>query len=146
MDICLTQAVVRNGVPVSFASDALRALQTSEEDDERRRHKRLPITFPIEVSGVDPQGNIFREITVTTNVSEHGCSFELLRELSRGDVIAIQLCGRGNNRPPNAKPLLFEVMWVESSHRGWSVGASKMQGENIWHVAFPRKDSPYLKK
>jgi hypothetical protein len=109
---------------------------------DRRQGKRIPISFPIEISGFDDGGRIFREHSVTTDVSEHGCRFDLLRELKHGDVIAIQLECRNGTRPDNSKPLLFEVAWVDASQHGWSIGASKLQPENIWHLIFPPKKLP----
>lgn len=110
-----------------------------QEEADRRKGRRVPISFAIEVSGFDAAGHMFREVTVTTDISEHGCRFDLLRELHRGDVIAIQRVLRGGNRQEDSKPLLFEAVWAYASNHGWTIGASKLQSENIWQVAFPPK-------
>jgi hypothetical protein len=115
------------------------AAPATETAVDRRQGKRVPISFPIEISGFDDAGRLFRECTVTTDVSEQGCRFDLLRELKRGDVIAIQLISRNGDRPEKSRPLLFEIAWVDASLRGWTMGASKLQPENIWHLAFPQK-------
>jgi hypothetical protein len=109
---------------------------------DRRQAKRIPISFPIEISGFDDAGRLFRECTVTTDVSEQGCKFDLLRELKRGSVVAIQLVSRTGERLDKSKPLLFEIAWADASVRGWTMGASKLQPENIWHLAFPAKKLP----
>jgi PilZ domain len=111
------------------------------DPNDRRQGKRVVIAFPIEISGFDSAGRIFRERSVTSDVSEQGCKFDLLRELKGGDVIAIQLVSPGKDRPEKSPPLLFEVAWVCPSTHGWAVGASKLQPENIWHLIFPPKKS-----
>jgi hypothetical protein len=113
-------------------------LKTPDPSD-RRQGKRVAIAFPIEISGFDAAGRIFRECSITSDVSEQGCKFDLLRELKCGDVIAIQLVPPGGGRPEKSKPLLFEVAWVSPSSHGWTLGASKLQPENIWHLIFPPK-------
>lgn len=106
---------------------------------DRRQGKRVVIAFPIEVSGFDAVGRIFREHSATADVSEQGCRFDLLRELKGGDVIAVQLVSPGKDRPEKSKPLLFEIVRVAPSAHGWTFGASKLQPENIWHLIFPPK-------
>jgi len=115
------------------------------DPSDRRRGKRVVIAFPIEISGFDAAGRIFRECSVTSDVSEQGCKFDLLRELKGGDVIAIQLVSPGKDRPKKSKPLLFEVAWVCPSMHGWTLGALKLQPENIWNLIFPPKKSAVTK-
>ncbi len=112
------------------------------DEVNRRKAKRVVIAFPVEISGFDEAGRIFRERTVTSDVSEHGCRFDLLRELKCGEVIAIQLGSRSEERSDKGKPLLFEIAWVEPSVHGWTIGAFKLQPENIWHLVFPPGKSP----
>lgn len=111
---------------------------TGQQDRvERRQCKRLPLSYPIEVSGFDHSGKLFRDQVVTLDVSDQGCKFELPRELRRGDFVRIRLAGQNADRHDNGKPLLFEVVWVEPGKRCWTVGAAKLQPENIWHISFP---------
>ncbi len=112
-----------------------------KEGPNRRKTKRVIISFPIEVSGFDEAGKIFRERAVTNDVSEHGCRFDLMRELKGGEVIAIQLGSRSGQRSGKSRPLLFEVAWVNPSVHGWTVGAFKLQPENFWHLVFPANKS-----
>jgi hypothetical protein len=130
---------LRKRAAVSQTTPDENSLSTPKPSD-RRRSKRVPISFSIEVSGFDDLGCLFREFTVTNDVSERGCQFDMLREIKRGDVIAIQRVQRNGRRQQESKPLLFEVVWIDASNRGWSVGASKLQSENIWDVAFPPKN------
>ena len=108
---------------------------------DRRKAKRVNLTFQIEVSGFDPSGQLFREHAVTSDVSEDGCKFALLREVKPKDVLAIQLVRRGDGQPCEGRPLLFEVAWAEPSERGWTIGALKLQPDDMWHVGFPKKQA-----
>src|SRR6266849_4097065 len=86
---------------------------------DRRKGKRVPLAFPIEVSGFDRTGRHFSEATKT------------------GDVVAIKLIPRGNGLAPASKALLFQIAWVKPEADGWAAGALKLQPENIWHMSFP---------
>lgn len=113
-----------------------------EVQQDRRRGKRVPLTFSIEVSGFDPTARLFSERTKTSDISEVGCRFRVKTPLSRGDVVAIKLLSRGNEQSPAGKPLLFQIVWVRHDPDGWTVGALKLQPENIWHVTFPPTNQP----
>ncbi len=109
---------------------------------DRRRGKRVPLAFPIEVSGVDPGGRVFCERTATTDVSEEGCRFYLTAQLKRGDVVAIKLLGPGDEKSRASKPLLFQIVWTAREGDRWAAGALKLQPESIWGVGFPANNSP----
>jgi hypothetical protein len=115
---------------------------SQEVQQDRRKGKRVPLTFPIEVSGFDHTARLFSERTKTTDISEVGCRFQMKRPLSPGDVVAIKLLSRRNEKSPASKPLLFQIMWVQREPDGWIAGALKLQPENIWHVAFPPANQP----
>jgi hypothetical protein len=102
----------------------------------------MALSFPIEVSGIDCASKPFCDRTVTNDVSDEGCRFELFRGLRCGDVITIRVVPRSRSEESNTKGLRFEVMWVETTSRGWSIGASKLQPENIWHMSFPKRKIP----
>lgn len=117
--------------------------QLSQEiHQDRRKGKRVPLTFPIEVSGFDPTARLFMERTVTTDVSEVGCRFQVKTQLSRGDVVAIKLLNRGSGPSTACKPLLFQIVWVRRDSEGWTAGALMLQPENIWHIDFPGATQP----
>ncbi len=101
---------------------------------ERRRTKRVPLSFQIEVSGRDRAGQVFRDQAVTTDVNEDGCRFDFLRQLQAKDVVAIQLTGRYGSL---SKRVLCEVVWAEPNERGWSIGVERLQAEDIWPMKFP---------
>ena len=115
---------------------------SSQAKTERRRGKRVPLVFPIEVSGFTSDGRMFWEKTKTLDISERGCRFILERELQRGEDIAIKLLSRDDPRSPAAKPLLFRVAWCTRIGARWRVGVLKLQSKNIWHVAFPPEKLP----
>jgi hypothetical protein len=110
---------------------------SAEASRDRRREKRIPLVFPIEVSGFDRNGRFFRERTVTADVSESGCRFQLKTEVERGAVLAIKLASRDTNRQQLERPLLFKVARVAEEKSGWTLGASKLQPESLWCIAFP---------
>jgi hypothetical protein len=115
-----------------------------EAQRDRREGKRVPLTFPIEVSGFDHTAHMFSERTKTTDISELGCRFQVKTEIARGDVVAIRLLSRCRDGVPGSKPLLFQIVWVQPDPEGegWIAGALKLQPENIWHVAFPPTNQP----
>ncbi len=115
---------------------------SSQTGTDRRRGKRLPLVFPIEVSGSTSDGRMFSEKTKTLDISDRGCRFALERELQRGEDIGIKLQSRDGPRSPAAKALLFRVAWCTRIGACWQVGVLKLQPENIWHVAFPPEKLP----
>lgn len=106
--------------------------------EERRRCKRVGLSFPLEVSGFDGAGKLFRDRTVTTDVSDEGCRFDLLHEVRLEDTVTIQIVSRSDEKPTRSNHLRCRVAWVAPSKWGWSVGVEVHPQENFWHVAFPR--------
>ena len=109
---------------------------------DRRRGRRVPLAFPIEVSGFDRTGRLFCERTTTTDISEDGCRIRMKIQLERGDVVAIKLRSRRNDQEAESKPLLFQIVWIAREGGAWTAGALKLQAENIWHLAFPSTNRP----
>lgn len=128
-------------------NEELQALTDWEElsrevQEDRRKHKRVTLTFPVEVTGFDINRQLFCERTVTQDISASGCRFLLNRRIARGDVVAIRLlgCERENTQP--GRPLLFNVIWVAHQDNAWVAGALMVQREKFWHMEFPDKDNP----
>ncbi len=115
---------------------------SSQAGTDRRRGKRLPLVFPVEVSGSTSDGRMFAERTRTLDISERGCRFILEHELQRGEDIAIKLLSREDPGSPATQPLLFRVAWCMRIGARWRVGVLKLQSKNIWHVAFPPEKLP----
>jgi len=111
--------------------------------DDRRRGKRLLLTYPIEISGFDRQGRSFVERTRTLDISESGCRIVTNAPLAPGDVISIRLLVPGGDdvsQETTACP--FEVVWVEHFDSGWTAGAQKLAGNKPWKVTFPPDKEP----
>jgi len=106
---------------------------------DRRRGKRVPLTYAIEVSGLDRAGRLFTEHTTTTNISEDGCCFQIKNSLERGDVVAIKLLRCQPEKPLANRSLLFQIAWTARERDGWFAGAVKLQPETIWPATFPPK-------
>lgn len=111
-----------------------------EVSQDRRRERRIPLAFAIEVSGFDQSGRFFAARTVTADISESGCRFALNVSLERGAVVAIKLVNQESSSAFPDRPLLFQVARVLQEKEGWTVGAMKLQPESLWCVAFPAAD------
>jgi hypothetical protein len=110
--------------------------------EDRRRSKRVPLVFPIEVSGFDCSGRHFSKTAKTCDISEAGCRFQIKAQIEPGEVVAIQLIARSNDQAPAGKAVLFQIVWVSRHPDCWEVGALKLQPESIWHMSFPPRDQP----
>jgi PilZ domain len=104
---------------------------------ERRRSKRIPLSFPIEVSGTDRTGRSFHDQAMTSDVSEQGCSFNLLREVAPGALLEIRIFNPRGESSHEGKPLTYQVVWIEPSPVGWVVGVAQLEPGNFWHINFP---------
>ncbi len=113
-----------------------------EATQDRRRGKRVQLTYPIEISGFDHSGRLFSEKTKTQDISETGCRFVLRTPLARGDVVAIKIVSQSDEALPSTKALLFQIAWVRRQGDGWMAGALKLQPDKLWRVAFPPNNLP----
>ena len=104
---------------------------------DRRKGKRLPLRYPIEVSGIDLAGLSFTERGATVDVSQAGCRIVMQKKLERGDVVAIKVTARPDHHEPKDKATLFQVIWISRHEDGWMVGMLKLQTDEIWDVSFP---------
>jgi hypothetical protein len=108
----------------------------------RRRSRRVALSFKVEVSGTDPNGTVFRDQAVTTDVSEGGCQFLFHRKLGLGAHLSLGLVNTDFAHFTGNKTQPFEVVWIKPSQRGWTIGAKKLAGENIWPLTFPLHGKP----
>ncbi len=111
--------------------------------EDRRQGKRVPLSFPIEVTGLDRAGRLFVERSITRDVSEWGCQIQLSTKLERGDIVAVRLLTRLCPHPDGNRPVLFEVVWFEHADGEWKAGLKKLQREKIWNMSFPPKNSAH---
>jgi hypothetical protein len=98
----------------------------------RRREERLVIRFPIEVSGIDPQGKPFTERTTTEDVSESGVRFSLHVPLEFEAVVAVKLVHQDGPTIFVGKLVLYQVRRVDVQGEHRLVGAVKLQSASIW--------------
>lgn len=98
---------------------------------ERRVERRVPLVFPIEVSGLNAENKNFIEQTYTLNVSPSGCCFQTLQHLTRGTRIGINLTDREAQQTSELQ-VQYEVAWAELLGDLWIVGAQKITSGSIW--------------
>lgn len=109
----------------------------------QRREPRYSIPFDIEVSGIDANGQVFHQRTVTKNVSEWGCGFNSTVELKQDNIIAIRLlASRGDDKSPPLAPAFFQVMRVQPDGNTWSIGAWKMADGSVWGTELEKLSKP----
>jgi hypothetical protein len=116
---------------------------------QERREARHQARIEIEVSGIDPNGQMFQEQTVTTNVSEWGCGFMLSIELKPGDIVVVRVKATDQGEGP--RQAMFQVMRAQHEESGWAVGAWKLKSGNIWGAQLeklgkPEESSPSARK
>ena len=66
---------------------------------EQRSQRRIHAAVPINVRGVDAQGQAFEESTEALDVSRRGLSFLTSRDLPTFATLTVVIPGRGPSRP-----------------------------------------------
>lgn len=96
------------------------------------RESRHHIRLPIEVCAFDRGGRFFTEVTETWDVSESGCRCHLRTEVANNTVLAIRIVTHASSGMKSQGPILFHVARMESASGGWTIGASKLQKNDVW--------------
>lgn len=112
---------------------------SEEAHADRRKEKRVPLAFPIEISGFNKEGYFFRELSMTSDISESGCRFHVCHEMEKDGVVAIRVARKGALESGSDPTQLFRVAWARARDGGFIAGASKLQGESAWKVVFPQQ-------
>jgi len=112
-------------------------LEIATSPYERRRRKRLFLSFPVEISGVDKHGRKFMERTKTEDISDAGCRMHIKSPLRSGDFVDIQLVPPPAVRSADGNSMRFQIVWVQPENGGWAIGAKKVDKEKMWKVTFP---------
>jgi PilZ domain len=112
-----------------------------EDSLDRRKGKRLFLTYSLEIRGFDRTGRLFAVNVNTEDISESGCRLQTPMRLERGDVITVKVNVPRDRDLPQEKPQLFEIVWVNRDENRYTAGARKLQGEKLWTVTFPTPDS-----
>jgi len=99
---------------------------------KERRESRYAAKIDIEVSGIDPNGKIIHERTITSNISEWGCGFSLRGEVKMGDILLVRVISEREEKPRPARQAMFQVVRVAHEEEGWLVGAWKMDSSDLW--------------
>ena len=93
----------------------------------RRSEPRVPLMFPIEVSGFERCGRYFIERTSCFDVGEISCAFPLQAEISADCVLAIRSFHWQNSSVMESMPVLFQVVRLEDRPEGRVVAAVRLQ-------------------
>jgi len=101
-----------------------------------RREQRLTFPIPALVLGFNAGGRVFQEMTVTRNVSQHGCCFHLDQMPDRDSWLAVRVPPRESSLNGNSSHVLYEIAWIQEASSGWDVGAWGPGGIGIWRLAF----------
>jgi hypothetical protein len=66
---------------------------------EQRRQRRTQAAVPVQIRGVDAQGESFEETTEALEVSRRGLSLHTRRDLPLNSSLTVVIPGRGPTRP-----------------------------------------------
>ncbi|MFQ5817789.1 MAG: PilZ domain-containing protein [Terriglobia bacterium] len=90
---------------------------------EKRSSKRITVSLPLLVRGVDKQGSSFEDTTNSYNVSRDGASFSTRRELEMGQFVDVVIPRRQLGRPTGDFETKGEVVRVRPKGEAeWEVG------------------------
>jgi hypothetical protein len=110
-----------------------------ERRRERERESRREMCHTIEVCGFDRNGRFFSERTLTCDISDTGCKFDLHTEVERESVLAIRVINRRHGQEIDSRPVLFQVARMNPQPGGWTMGASLVQPTGPWWVEIPEQ-------
>ena len=92
----------------------------------RRREPRLPLTFPIEVSGLDRSGHFFTKQSSCSDVGQASCGFRLHADLQEDTVVAIRSFHWQNHNVLDTRPVLFQVARLDRDAGAWIVATIRL--------------------
>jgi len=120
-----------------------REVPLPQPSENRRREERLLVNLPVELTRIDPDGNVLIEQTTIEDVTSIGCRFTTQVEFHRGDIISIRSHASGQKSLEESEPQPFEVMWTSKLGGRWTTGAKKLEGEKLASAKTPpANDSP----
>jgi hypothetical protein len=123
-------------ITITPSINLMRCPMSDDNPNHGRRSTRLAISVPVVISGLDAEGNPFRESVHTLLVNKHGGKIAITRHLLLGAEVLIEnlvigttakahVVWFGEKRPPR-----------ESHH----VGLQLLEAQNIWGIEFPPDD------
>ena len=107
----------------------------------KRREDRLPVSIPVEITGIDRVGHLFTERTLVEDVTEIGCRFNTRTQMQCGEIVAVKPLEPGKKSMTREELQLFEIVWAAHHQAGCTVGARKLQGEKLANAKFPLLNS-----
>lgn len=110
--------------------------ENQKTDKSDRRSKRLTISIPVVISGVDALGNEFSERVRTLIVNKHGAKIATTQHLLMGKELLIE-------NHPLGVTAKASVVWLGGKHYAGDlhhVGLQLVEAQNIWGIAFPPDD------
>jgi hypothetical protein len=114
--------------------------KVSSHGPDRRRGRRIPLTFDVEVSGMTETGVPYRDAALASDVSERGCKLHLVREVKSGDLLTIRVLRKKTTRDQTDPPFLYQVAWVVGGEHGWMAGLASLESGNPWGMNFPLEE------
>jgi hypothetical protein len=96
----------------------------------------LSISIPVVISGVDVDGNRFREKVHTLVVNKHGGRIATTHHLATGAEVLIENPALG----VTAKARVASLSTEQYPGNLWHVGLHLREAQNIWAIAFPPDD------
>src|SRR5271168_33336 len=79
---------------------------------QQRRERRFAVALEIEATGIDHNGQVFHERTVTKDISEWGCGFLLHVELKQDDMLQLRATLPGAIESTQTQQRLFQARRV----------------------------------
>ena len=109
----------------------------SKPQIERRRGKRIALTFDVELSGIGMNGVPYCDHAAASDVSDRGCKLQMSREVKPGDLLTLRVVRAADAGDNQEAPFLFQAIWVEPCAGGWIAGLAALEPGNPWRVIFP---------
>lgn len=106
---------------------------------ERRREKRIFLSFHVEVSGIGLDGIPYCDHAAASDVSDRGCQIQLKRAIKTGDVLTLRVVRQNGPTATQEAPFLYQIAWVRADDGFWAAGLEAMESGNPWHMNFPRE-------
>ncbi|HTV57767.1 MAG TPA: hypothetical protein VMJ93_02755 [Verrucomicrobiae bacterium] len=107
----------------------------------KRRGTRLMHAVGVTVTGTDPLGKQFREVTKTTVVSCYGCSFHSKNYAPKNSEVMLEISQGAASRTP--RRAAARVVWIQrpqSLREQYQIAVSLNVPGNVWRVESPPED------
>ncbi len=101
-----------------------------------RRSTRLSISIPVNVSGMDADGQAFNESVRTVIINKHGGKIATTRQIAMGAEVLIE----NNAVGLTAKASVVWLAEERTANGLLHVGLQLLEAQNIWGIAFPPDD------